>query len=64
MYYFVLHSNNNVETKYLVFNIKKLNVLFVPSILITVVGFVEALIIPKKKNILLNIDILFHQIGN
>jgi len=51
MYYFVLHSNNNVETKYLVFNIKKLNVLFVPSILITVVGFVEALIIPKKKKI-------------
>ncbi|KAG4102713.1 sulfate permease [Neocallimastix lanati (nom. inval.)] len=40
--------DSNVEIKYPIFNIKRLNGLFVPSILIAVVGFVEALIITKK----------------
>jgi len=40
--------DGNVDIKYPKFNIKRVNGLFVPSLLIAVVGFVEALIITKK----------------
>ncbi|ORX56656.1 sulfate permease [Piromyces finnis] len=40
--------NTDVSIKHPVFSIKRINGLFVPSILIAVIGFVEALIITKK----------------
>lgn len=40
--------DGNIEIKYPKFNIKRVNELFIPSLLISVVGFVEALIISKK----------------
>jgi len=40
--------DNEVTIKHPIFNVKRINGLFVPSMLIAVIGFVEALIVTKK----------------